>query len=117
MEARRECGFIHVMGANGSGIDAPFGVAYGLGCGLLSDLSVDTKTGLPITCGFFRIIASATRKVLDKPHHKCHRELSASQPSDFPRKKPGAAGASGFNLKLAESWGFEPQIPLWGILA
>ena len=38
-------------------------------------------------------------------------------PSALGRKKPATAMVTGLTLKLAESWGFEPQIPLWGILA
>ena len=38
-------------------------------------------------------------------------------PSALGSKKPATARVTGLCIQLAESWGFEPQIPLWGILA
>ena len=33
------------------------------------------------------------------------------------RNKKGPLMGPFFKVKLAESWGFEPQMPFWGILA
>ena len=46
------------------------------------------------------------------------RALSGSNPQPpFFALKKGPKWDPSFNLKLAESWGFEPQMPFWGILA
>lgn len=38
-------------------------------------------------------------------------------PASFLRTKKGPQMGPFFQFVLAESWGFEPQMPFWGILA
>lgn len=46
------------------------------------------------------------------------RALSGSNPQrPFSIIKKGPPMGPFFKVKLAESWGFEPQMPFWGILA
>ena len=46
------------------------------------------------------------------------RALSGSNPQPPPLdNKKGPQMGPFFKVKLAESWGFEPQMPFWGILA
>ena len=45
------------------------------------------------------------------------RTLSGSNPRRPLKTEKGRPGGRPFQVKLAESWGFEPQMPFWGILA
>ena len=46
------------------------------------------------------------------------RTLSGSNPRAPSQTEKGRPGGTSFSkFKLAESWGFEPQMPFWGILA
>ena len=50
-------------------------------------------------------------RVASAPH-----SLGFESPCSFKTEK-GRPGGRPFQVKLAESWGFEPQMPFWGILA
>lgn len=43
--------------------------------------------------------------------------LRFESPASFLRTKKGPQMGPFFKVILAESWGFEPQMPFWGILA
>ena len=43
--------------------------------------------------------------------------LGFESPAPFLDNKKGPPMGPFFKVKLAESWGFEPQMPFWGILA
>ena len=45
------------------------------------------------------------------------RPLGFESPAPFLDNKKGPPMGPFFKVKLAESWGFEPQMPFWGILA
>ncbi len=60
------------------------------------------------------------RTRMDRNGHertRMHLNVESESPADVIAKAKGPLAGPFFKFLLAESWGFEPQMPFWGILA
>ena len=66
-------------------------------------------------CGGFAALRASLAKTLARFAQL--RALRVRIPRLSVAKSPPPQGHRAESVRLAECWGFEPQIPLWGILA